>query len=145
MKEEQYLEERLEDQINWYDRKSQSSQKWFKRLRLIEIIAAAVIPFLSGMGTQIPYSAWIIGGLGIVIAVAAAAITLFKYQENWIEYRTTAEQLKHEKFIYITNSKPYDTDLRFGLLVERVEALISKENSAWADTAKKIINEEHPE
>ena len=137
MNEETYLKERLENQLAWYDNKSQHNQRCFKRLRLLEIVSAALIPFLSGVGDKVPYSAWWIGGLGVIIAVSAAASTLFKFHENWIEYRTTAEQLKHEKFIYLTHTKPYDTQEKFGLLVERVEALISKENSAWAATSQK--------
>ena len=142
MKEDEYFKNRLEYQLAWYSKESQHNQKWFKRLRLTEIISAALIPFLSGMGDKIPYSPWLIGGLGVLIAVAAATSALFKYHENWFEYRTTAEQLKHEKFIYLTNTKPYDTEEKLGLLVERVEALISKENSAWAATTKKQSNAE---
>ena len=41
--------DRLEDQINWYDRKSLSSQHAFKRIKVMEIIAAALIPFLSAL------------------------------------------------------------------------------------------------
>ncbi len=137
MKEEDYFKDRLEDQLSWYSKKSRQNQKWFKRLRLIEIVSAALIPFLSGRGDKIPYSPWLIGGLGVLIAVAAATSTLFKLHENWIEYRTTVEQLKHEKYIYLTNTNPYDTEKKFGLLVERVESLISKENSVWAATTNK--------
>lgn len=142
MTEDDYLKNRLEDQLSWYSKESAANQKWFKRLRLLEILAAALIPFLSGMGDKICYSAWIIGSLGVFIAVAAAVSALFKFHENWIEYRTTAEQLKHEKFIYLTSTKPYDNSDRFTLLVERVESLISKENSTWAATTKNIGNKD---
>lgn len=137
MTEDEYIKERLEDQLEWYSKKSQYNQKWFKRLRLLEITCAALIPFLSGMGDKINFSPWIIGCLGVFIAVSATASTLFKYHENWIEYRTTAEQLKHEKYVYLTGAKPYDTDSKFEILVERVESLISKENSAWASITRK--------
>ena len=46
--EAEYLEQRLDDQINWYDKKSSANQSACKRLRLIEIIAAAAIPLLAG-------------------------------------------------------------------------------------------------
>lgn len=138
MTEEAYLKDRLDDQLAWYDKKSQYNQKRFKLLSVVEIIAAAFIPFLSGMEGE--YLHLLIGGLGVFIAVAAAVIALFKYQENWIQYRTTAEQLKHEKYIYLTDTKPYDTEDKFHLLVERVESLISKENSTWATLAHKKTN-----
>ncbi len=142
MNEEEYLKDRLDNQLAWYSRKSQHNQKWFKFFRLIEIVSAALIPLLSGMGERIPYSQWRIGSLGVCIAIAAAITALFKYQENWIEYRTTAKQLKHEKYIYLTCVKPYDTKDKFRLLVERVESLISKENSTWASMSRKQSNVE---
>jgi hypothetical protein len=141
MNEEEYLKERLDDQMKWYDKKSQSNQKWFKRLRLLEIMSAALIPFLSGMGDKIIYSQWLIGLLGVCIAVAAATTALFNFQENWIKYRTTSEQLKHEKYLYLTNSNPYNKKERLGLLVERVESLISKENSLWSTKMTEDTNE----
>jgi hypothetical protein len=36
--------ERLEDQIDWYDKKSAFNQSCFKRIKIIELIAAALIP-----------------------------------------------------------------------------------------------------
>lgn len=138
MKEEDYLKDRLEDQLAWYSQKSQQNQNCFKLLRLVEIVSAALIPFIAGMGDKILYNAWIVGGLGVLIAVAAATSSLFKFHENWIQYRTTVEQLKHEKFLYLTGIKPYDSENRFPVLVERIECLISKENSYWAQSVKQI-------
>ena len=99
MNEDEYLSERLEDQIRWYSKKSQYNQKYYKVLRLAEIIAASLIPFLAGIGNNIPYSEWVIGILGVMIAISAGASSLYKFQENWIQYRTTAETLKHEKYL----------------------------------------------
>ncbi len=45
MEEKEYLEQRLNDQIKWYDKKSGHSQKWYKAIRLVEIICAATFPF----------------------------------------------------------------------------------------------------
>ena len=137
MNEEEYLKERLDDQLAWYGTKSKYNQNWYKGLRLSEIVSAALIPFLSGMGDKVPYGAWFIGALGVLIAIASATSSLSKFHENWIQYRTTVEQLKHEKFLYLARVKPYDLDDRFSLLVERVESLISKENSYWAQSIKK--------
>lgn len=132
MNEDEYLNDRLNDQIDWYDKKSQTNQKWFKKLRLLEIIAAAVIPFLAGIGPKIPFYSGIIGCLGVIIAVSAGLSALYKYHENWIEYRTTSETLKHEKFLFQAKCSPYDNDEAFCKLVQRVEGLISKENTQWS-------------
>ena len=84
---EQYLEERLEDQINWYDRKSGWNQRMHKRLRLLEVIAAASIPFLAGFIKEYSFMTHVVAALGVMIAVISGAFALFKFQENWIEYR----------------------------------------------------------
>lgn len=137
MSEDEYLEERLNDQINWYEAKSKSNQNWHKGLRTIEIIAAAIIPFLAGFGQGTLVNQLTIGALGLIIAICAGLSVLNKHQENWLNYRTTAETLKHEKFLFLTKTSPYDEGLPFQNLVERVEGLISKENSQWSSRSKK--------
>lgn len=137
MNEEEYLADRLDNQINWYDGKSQFNQKWFKRLRLTEIVLAAIIPLLAGIGSSIPYYSIIIGSLGVIIAVSAGVSAVYKFHENWLEYRTTSETLKHEKYLFRTNCPPYNQEDSFHFLVQRVEGLISKENSQWSRYTEK--------
>lgn len=133
MDEKKYIVERLDDQINWYSKKSKRNQTWFKTLLLIEIISAASIPFLSVYANDSqPLIKAAIGLLGVLIVVIAGAVSLNKFQEVWIQYRTTAESLKHNKYLYLTMSVPYDGDDAFHLLVENVENCISKENSTWS-------------
>ena len=134
---EEYVEQRLTDQISWYDHKSSTNQRWFKWLRFIEIVAAATIPFLSGFaGDSFPIKI-AIGALGVLVAVLASLLGLLHLQEHWIEYRATAESLTREKFLFLTQTEPYDKDDAFHLLVQRVEALLSKENADWAQSMMK--------
>ena len=134
---EEYVEQRLTDQISWYDRKSSTNQRWFKWLRFVEIVAAATIPFLSGFaGDSFPIKI-AIGALGVFVAVLASLLGLLHLQEHWIEYRATAESLTREKFLFLTQTEPYDKDDAFHLLVQRVEALLSKENADWAQSMMK--------
>jgi hypothetical protein len=136
MNDSEYFEQRLEDQITWYSTESSRCKVRYRGLRLTEIVAAAIIPLLSGMGGSVPYGNWIIGALGMLIAISAATGSLFKYHENWIQYRATSEALKHEKFLFLGRSAPYDGEHCFPVLVQRVEQLISKENSNWTVAVK---------
>ena len=138
MDESQYLDERIEDQISWYDKKSQWNQKWFRRLKISEVAAAASIPFLVGYIEVHGGIKLAVGALGVLIAIISSGIALYKFHENWIEYRTTSESLKHEKFLYLTNCPPYEGEDKFCLFVERIESLISKENTAWAQISKQV-------
>ena len=142
MAPEEYIEQRLNDQIVWYDRKSSTNQRWFKRLRFAEIVAAATIPFLSGFaGNSLPIKI-AIGALGVLVAVVASLLGLLQLQVHWIEYRATAESLRREKFLFLTQTEPYDKDNAFHLLVQRVEALLSKENTDWTQSMMKPPKEE---
>jgi hypothetical protein len=122
---------RLEEQIAWYDRKSRSAQRIFKRIKIVEILAAAAIPFLTGL--NYPHDKLVTGGLGVLITVLEGMLHLNQYQQNWTNYRSTCEALKHEKYVYLARAGPYATtvDPR-ALLAERVESTVSQEHAQWA-------------
>src|SRR5579872_2939991 len=123
--------ERLEDQIGWYDRKSATNQRYFKRIKTIEIASAAVIPFLGTF--KFAQVLWVSGGLGVLITMLEGMLHLNQYQQNWIAYRSTCESLKHEKYVYLAKASPYaDAPDPHALLAERIESLVSQEHAKWA-------------
>ena len=137
--------DRLEGQIDWYDRKSIRYQKIYKRIKIVEIIAAALIPFLSalniahGSARYGHAASWIIGGLGLIITILEGVLQLNQYQQNWIAYRSTCEGLKHERFTYLAKAAPYkEGPDAHALLAERVEALISQEHAKWASVQQQV-------
>jgi hypothetical protein len=72
---------------------------------MVEITAAAIIPFLSAF--SFPEMMWVTGGLGVLITVLEGILHLNQYQQNWIAYRSTSESLKHEKYVYLGKASPY--------------------------------------
>ena len=76
------------------------------------------------------------------ILACESLISLSNHQSNWTQYRTTAETLRHEKYMYQTQTGVYKNEEdKFALLVERCETIISSENINWAnlqtDTSKR--------
>ena len=125
--------ERLEDQVAWYDRKSLANQRAYKRIKIAEILAAAIIPFLAGSG--LPHTSIMTGSLGVLITVLEGLLHLYQYQQNWINYRSTCEALKHEKYTYLGKAAPYaNVHDPHALLAERIESLVSQEHAKWAST-----------
>lgn len=138
-----YLTQRLDDQCTWFEGKAALNQRWYKYLRMVEITAAALIPALVALGLTGRCGEIASAVLGIIIALSAGATNLCKFHENWVQYRSTAEQLKHERFLYDTQTGPYAGPERYAALVERVESILMKENAAWAKTfAPKSAKEE---
>ena len=129
--------DRLEDQIGWYDRKSNSNQHTFKWMKVIEILAAALVPLFSGF--RLP---WFAGGSGALIAVLEGLQQLNQYHFNWITYRSTCESLKHEKYLYLAKAGPYGGAVDpHTLLAERIESLVSQEHAKWASGQEQAAKE----
>ena len=59
-------------------------------------------------------------------------VSLYRFQENWNEYRASAESLKQQRYLYLALVEPYNGDQPFELLVQRVEALLKSETTGWA-------------
>ncbi len=131
MDTKEYIDDRLDDQIEWYSKKSSWNQKMYKRLQMAEIIIAALIPVLAAY-TKLHWTIpAIISIFGASIVIIEAITKLYKFHENWLQYRTTSEILKHEKYLFLTSSYPYN-EKSLQLLVERIESIISSENVNWS-------------
>jgi len=127
MTEEQYLKTRVDDQIKWYDKKSVTNKTLYFTLKVLEILFASAIPIITLFeGTKI-----IIAILGALISVIASVLALYKPSDKWKQYRNTAEALKNEKYIYLAKAGTYVSDEPYKMLVERIEFIVSKENSNW--------------
>lgn len=136
---ESYITERLDDQINWYSTKSTKNQNTYKIIKILEMIFATSITILSVFVTNYPW-------LRIIIILSSASIAIFtgvhgiyNFHENWVQYRSISETLKHEKYMFLTKAGVYNLadDTSLGkLLVERCESIISHENINWAQINK---------
>ena len=126
--------ERVDGQIKWYDEKSLSNQRWYKRLKIGAIIAAALIPFAAGFEAP----TMITGGLGVCIVILEGLQGLNQYQQNWINFRSTCEALKHEKYLFLANAGPYlKNEHPDALFAERAESLISQEHAKWVSVRER--------
>ncbi len=121
---------RLEDQLAWYDRKSQVAQHWYKGLRVVQLVLSVSIPVVA---FHVPSLVPAI--LGASVAVIEGVQQLFQFHEHWILYRSTAESLKHQRFLYLARARPYAGKDRDQVLAEQVEGLVSQENAQWSSAA----------
>lgn len=144
---DEYIENRVNNQIDWYDGKSISCQNKYKLTQTIEIVLASLIPLLSAYSKNCIVIAILVGTLGAAIAIIESLTKLYKWHENWIEYRTTCELLRYQKYLFITKSAPYNTEPESveNIFVRNIENIISSENNKWKvnntnDTKKEESN-----
>ena len=131
--------ERLEDQVGWYDRKSQSAQRTFKRLKVLQLVSAAAVPVVAAAEAPPGVTA----GVGGIVLVLEGLQQLGQYQSNWITYRATCEALKHEKYLDLAGAGPdLNSEDRSVVLAEHVEGLVSQEHARWVSSREETTSSE---
>ena len=135
---------RLEDQIQWYGTKSARAQRWYKSFKFVQILLAVLIP----VSTHLPpeWWKWVTAIAGSLIALLESMQHLNQYSTLWITYRSTAEALKHEKFLFLSAAGPYrglTDETRLVKLAERVEERVSMEHASWFNESHKQHDESH--
>jgi hypothetical protein len=143
-----YIQNRLDDQINWYETKAKLNKLRYRITEIIIIVAGALIPFINSSVIlfqigNIPqhYLIFIASTLGFIITVVTGFSKMEKYFETWILYRTNAEVLKKEKFLYKNNAAQYaqlSQEDRDKTLVENIEFIVSSEITKYFSMQERI-------
>ena len=123
----------------WYDNKSRHSQRWYKRLKLAQVVLAVLIPVMSLLPTDL--AKWATALSGTAIALLEAVQQMNQYSTLWVTYRATAERLKHEKYLFLSAAGPYrclPEPERLIQLAERVEEHVSTEHANWFNETRRI-------
>lgn len=145
MSDEEYINERLVSQMNWYDRKSSENKKKYKRIKRTESVIAALIPVVITFGAfkfiqenDLGVYLQVIAALaGVALVIMNSFLELDEHHKLWKEYRVTCEMMRHERYMYMTRSEPYDEADAFPLLVEKIEAILNSETQRWKQIDKK--------
>ena len=132
---DQYVEKRYRGQIKWYGDRAAFNKRLYQAFQWIVIVLSCSLPALIA---SLPTAyQWVTVGMAIVLAIGTAGLKAFKFQELWVSYRTLAETLKKEEYFHRAQIDDYrECNDREALFIERVESLISRENTTWVATHK---------
>ncbi|XZF14084.1 DUF4231 domain-containing protein [Chitinophagaceae bacterium MMS25-I14] len=127
-----YIEDRVNPCLDWYDRKSKINKHTYFTFTISEIVLAALIPFISGMheadADKIKY---ILSLIGVILTILGGIALLGKYQEKWINYRRISENIKKEKYMYLMKVAPYDGSDAEEIFVKNTEYEMEREVRSW--------------
>lgn len=139
-----YLSERYCKEIQFYDNRAIKYKKYYHYFQWVVIILLPIVPVLvSTLENDYKIITIIVS---IILAICTTSLKTFKYQENWLNYRTIAETMKKEKYYFDANIGEYsNVREKNALFVERVESLISRENTLWINTSKQKAKKEGKE
>lgn len=135
---------RMEDQITWYDTKSTNCQTWYKRMKVLQVLLAVGIPVVTHFPA--PYSTWTASVAGALIALLEGIQHMNQYSTLWVTYRSTAEYLKHEKYLFLSGAGQYKgltDEERLILLAERVEERVSTEHANWFNEVRRSTEKDN--
>ncbi len=130
---DEYLVNRYEDQIGYYEKASAKNQIKYKSYQWLLIILSTLTTILAALpsdNSRLKYFIVITAG---AVTILSSALKTFQYQELWISYRSTIEQLRPELFYYKFNVGDYgQTDIdKETLFVTRIEGILGKERESW--------------
>lgn len=142
-----YIEQRLLNQIIWYDESAIKKQNMYKKLTVITIIFTAVIPVLS-LFTNFKYGFWatiLITILSTSSSAILSIINLCEYHNLWVEYRASCEMLKSILHKYFMESKEYNSSDKkeiLNLLISSCEEYMTKEFQTWTELSHEYKKEQ---
>lgn len=130
-----YIKARYESQLQWYSRSATQNKTWHRRFQVAIAILSATVTVTVALGMSDGASAaWHVGSLttSAVVTLLVSLQKTLRFHDNWVEYRTTAEDLKRERYYHEFICGDYATaESPDQLFVERVEELISQQNTRW--------------
>lgn len=141
-----YLNDRYRCEVKWYDDKAKRYKKLYLVSQWIIIFLSAITPILIALDfafSEETWIKWIPLSTSFIVAVVSSAQKSFKVQENWLNYRTICETLRKEQHLLSAKVDEYgEVERPQSLFVERVESLISRENTLWFSTYKKSTDKD---
>ncbi|MEU5216390.1 DUF4231 domain-containing protein [Streptomyces sp. NPDC020807] len=131
MTAERYVEGRLTQYQEWYDVKATRMKAMYLRMRTVSVVGGALVPVF--VNVDLAFARVVATVLSVVVVAAVSLESVYRYREQWKNYRSTEQLLGHERVYFEARVGPY-RDLggrqAFALLVARVEKAIASENSA---------------
>lgn len=134
--EKNYIEQRLINQIIWYDNSAIKKQEKYKCLTITSIILTSIIPILS---LFTGFKCGIIATILITVfstssSIILSVVNLCEYHKLWVEYRSTCEILKsilHRYFMKANEFHSSNNEENLNLLISLCEEYMTKEFQTW--------------
>ncbi|MFC9591575.1 DUF4231 domain-containing protein [Streptomyces sp. NPDC056944] len=131
MTPQRYMETRLAQYQGWYDAKATRMKAMHLRMRTVSVVGGALVPVF--VNVDLDFARITATVLSVVVVAAVSLESVYRYREQWKNYRSTEQLLGHERVYFETEVGPYHNLGRreaFAVLVSRVEKAIANENSA---------------
>ncbi len=128
---EEYIAERVNDSIAWYDKSANKSKENYLRTRAATVIGGALVPVLVNI--NIPYINILTTIISLIVVLLVSLESVYHFREQWTNYRSTEQFLRNEYFLFTSQGGVYaalDPKEAYKHFVDRVEEVILSENAS---------------
>ncbi|MGX7112710.1 DUF4231 domain-containing protein [Gemella cuniculi] len=140
LSEQEYIEKRVNAQIEIFTKKSIQHRRRYKVLKITEILSG----FLIAVCCAIPMESNKYRVLSVCLAslglLCEGIISLYNAKEHWISYQHTVQLLEKEKYLYKGKAEKYENKKNsLTIFISSCEAIISEEINNWKVIQSKEI------
>jgi len=133
MTPEEYIDERLNQFREWYDKKAVLAKRNYQWMRAITVVGGAIVPVLVNLPFDDHAIRYLTTVVSLVVVILLSLESVFHFREQWKNYRSTEQLLAKEYFNFVTGEGPYrnqDEKEAFLNFVDRVENAVASENAS---------------
>lgn len=132
---EEFKKNRYQVELDWYNNAATKARLIFQILQFFVIVFSVLTPVLLAINEQLlRVTAILTSG---IVTILTSLLAAFKFHEDWINFRMTAESLRKELSYCKARIGDYgNSDDPEQLFVSKVEDLISAEHTAWVTIQK---------
>ena len=127
-----YIKDRVENQIQYFNRKAIESQKWYRRLKKVAIVCNILTTIAIALVFAVPDRLKLITG-SIAFVLSMVVLATYQWEEfanygsKWEKFRLVTERLKSEKFLYQHQAGRYASDdEKFSKIIKPIADCINK-------------------
>ena len=136
---ESYINDRVDDQIKYFDRSAVKNQRIYRLLRIVAISCNVLTALAIALTFAVPAEFKKVVG---IVALALTMIVLLTYQieeffnfgAKWQKFRIVGELIKSEKYLYLNGAGVYtsaDMEQRKRIFVKRVEDIFRSTDMSY--------------
>ncbi len=131
MTEEDYIRERVNQALQFYDKSSRNNKNKYLRIKAVTVIGGAIVPVFVNI--ELPYINIITTIISLIVVLLVSLESVYHHREQWTHYRSAEQNLRNEYFLFAAKGGTYgdlQEDQAFRLFVDRTEEIIENEGSS---------------
>lgn len=136
---ESYMSDRVDSQVENFEQHARRNQKIYGILRMTTITCNVLTALAIALTLAAPARYRIYVGLAALVLSMIVLAThqiqeFYKFGAKWEKFRTVAEQIKSEKFLFLNDAGTYragDADSKKRAFIESVEGIIQGTDKSY--------------